>query len=705
VNQPSRLWLSVALTFALFLALIGSSTHVTQAQFQPLRIGIMGDSTTDEYRGTDNRGGSFASVTYNWLEQLVLKRDVFVGPWGNWGDPRRTGYEYNWARSAAVAQNLLTQGQAVGLASQVGAGKIDLVITWIGNNDFAPYNTSDGYEPIYNGTLSGTALDTKINDLVSYITQGVDTVRAARVVPMIVATISNWNLSPGVLGDPRFQDPAKRQRVTDAINRANQGIIAMANARGMGIFDSDAFTNSLLPRVVNGFLNVGGVQINVFGVGDNPVNGILGDGIHSGTVLGGLIANEYVHIINTLRDPDILPFSEQEILATAGLAASPNAAPAANDDSFATQMNTSLEIAYAALLANDTDANGDPLNISSYTLALYGSLSQQIAGWIYTPNPGFSGQDTFTYTVSDGRGGSDSATVRITVSPPNTPPVATNDSFSTAYETALTISNTQLLVNDNDVDNDALSITGATSPASGTLTTVTEGFSYVPNAGFSGADSFSYTISDGRGGTATATVTITVGGPLPPNTPPVANDDSFSTNEDTVLSAVIGVLFNDTDAENNPLTAALVTGPTRGSLTLNTNGTFTYTPNANANGTDSFTYTASDGSATSNTATVTITITAVNDAPVANANSYTMRRNRTLTIYYSSLLSNDSDIDGDALTVSSTGNPSRGSLTRYSNRVVYAPPFNYTGTVTFTYTISDGRGGTATATVTITVNR
>ncbi|MBL8164872.1 MAG: cadherin-like domain-containing protein, partial [Anaerolineae bacterium] len=550
--QRSRLWLSVGFSFALLLALIGSSTRITYAQFQPLRIGIMGDSTTDEYRGTDNRGGAYASVTYNWLEQLVLKRDVYVGPWGNWGDPRRTGYEYNWARSAAVAQNLLTQGQAVGLASQVGAGKIDLVITWVGNNDFAPYNTSSGYEPIYNGTLSGTALDTKINDLVSYIAQAVDTVRAARVVPMIVATISNWNLSPGVLGDPRFQDPAKRQRVTDAINRANQGIIAMANARGMGIFDSDAFTNSLLPRVVNGFLNVGGVQINVFGVGDNPVNGILGDGIHSGTVLGGLLANEYVRIINTLRDPDILPFSEQEILATAGLAASPNAAPVANDDNLTTTTNTALDIAYTTLLANDTDANGDLLNITNYTLALYGSLTQHVSGWIYTPNPGFSGQDSFTYTVSDGRGSSDSATVRITVSPPNVPPIANDDSFGTAYETSLAISSAQLLANDSDPNNDALSITGATSPASGTLTPVTDGFNYVPNAGFSGADSFSYTISDGRGGTASATVTITVGGPPPPNTPPVANNDSFSTAYETALAiSNAQLLANDSDVDND----------------------------------------------------------------------------------------------------------------------------------------------------------
>lgn len=427
--RPSRGRFFIGFAFALLAALLAAPGRISTAQYQPLRIGIIGDSNVDEYRGSDDRGGSFASVTYNWLEQLVLKRDVYAGTWGNWGDPRRTGYEYNWARSAAVAQNLLTQGQASGLAAQVGAGMIDLVVVWVGNNDFAPYNTNDGYEPIYNGTLSGAALDTKINDLVSYITQAVDMVRAARVVPMIVATISNWNLSPGVLGDPRFQDPVKRQRVTDAITRANQGIIEMANARGMGIFDADAFTSSILPRIVNGYLNVGGVQINVFGVGDNPVNGILGDGIHAGTVLSGLVANEYIRLINILRDPDILPFSDAEILATAGLGPAPtststppptstlpsNTPPVASPDSYTMRRNRTLTIYYSSLLANDSDADGDALTVSGTGSPSRGSLTRYSNRVIYAPPFNYTGTVTFTYTISDGRGGTASATVTITV--------------------------------------------------------------------------------------------------------------------------------------------------------------------------------------------------------------------------------------------------------------------------------------------------
>jgi VCBS repeat-containing protein len=99
------------------------------------------------------------------------------------------------------------------------------------------------------------------------------------------------------------------------------------------------------------------------------------------------------------------------------------------------------------------------------------------------------------------------------------------------------------------------------------------------------------------------------------NQPPVATNDSFTTNQDTPLTVSVGngVLANDTDADNNPLTANVVTGPTHGTLSLNANGAFTYTPNANFNGTDSFTYYANDGTVNStNPATVTLNVTAVN---------------------------------------------------------------------------------------------
>jgi VCBS repeat-containing protein len=106
--------------------------------------------------------------------------------------------------------------------------------------------------------------------------------------------------------------------------------------------------------------------------------------------------------------------------------------------------------------------------------------------------------------------------------------------------------------------------------------------------------------------------------------PPVANNDSYSTNEDTPLTVTApGVLANDTDADGDPITAVLDTTTSNGTLTLNTDGSFNYTPNTNSNGTDSFTYFANDGTANSNlAATATITVNQVPDPPTADYDYY-----------------------------------------------------------------------------------
>src|SRR5262245_53914065 len=86
-------------------------------------IGILGDSFSDEYQADDARGGLYSKTTLNWVEQLALTRGLNFGKWGTWGEPRRTGYEYNWARSGATADSMITSGQHTGLAKQVAEGK------------------------------------------------------------------------------------------------------------------------------------------------------------------------------------------------------------------------------------------------------------------------------------------------------------------------------------------------------------------------------------------------------------------------------------------------------------------------------------------------------------------------------------------------------------------------------------------------------
>ncbi len=205
----------------------------------------------------------------------------------------------------------------------------------------------------------------------------------------------------------------------------------------------------------------------------------------------------------------------------------------------------------------------------------------------------------------------------------NQAPAAVDDLAATAEEVAATIA---VLGNDSDADGDALTLASVSSPAHGTAIANADGtISYTPAANYSGADSFSYTINDGQGGSATAAVSVTV---TDVNDAPVAADDAASTSEDTPVA--IAVLANDSDGDSATLTPIVVSGPANGSATVEADGRITYAPAANFNGTDSFTYKASDGAAESGVVTVTIAVEAVNDAPAAAADSYSLDEDGSL---------------------------------------------------------------------------
>ncbi|MBC7081097.1 MAG: tandem-95 repeat protein, partial [Thermoplasmatales archaeon] len=190
------------------------------------------------------------------------------------------------------------------------------------------------------------------------------------------------------------------------------------------------------------------------------------------------------------------------------------------------------------------------------------------------------------------------------------------------------------------------------------------------------------------------------------NSPPVAIDDYYSTDEDTTLTVnAPGVLGNDYDGDNDPLTAVLENGPSHGTLTLNSDGSFTYTPHANYSGEDNFTYQAYDGKDYSNISTVYITITPVNDPPVAN-NDYCTTDEDTPVII--NILENDYDIDGtiNASSVTITQNASHGNVTVNANgTVTYLPDANYHGSDSFKYKVKDNDGADSNeAWVNITIN-
>jgi VCBS repeat-containing protein len=178
-----------------------------------------------------------------------------------------------------------------------------------------------------------------------------------------------------------------------------------------------------------------------------------------------------------------------------------------------------------------------------------------------------------------------------------------------------------------------------------------------------------------------------------PNQAPIARNNSFSVNEDTTLQvSAPGVLGNDSDADQDPLTAILLSQPAHGTLTFSPTGAFTYTPAANFNGSDSFTYRANDGRANSATATVTITVNPVNDRPTARLDSYSVNEDERFVVFADGgVLANDSDVDGDALTASLVGSPEVGSVTlNTSGAFAYVPPTNFNGVVSFFYRASDG---------------
>jgi hypothetical protein len=182
------------------------------------------------------------------------------------------------------------------------------------------------------------------------------------------------------------------------------------------------------------------------------------------------------------------------------------------DDTATTPFGQPITI---AVLANDSDPDGDPLVVASVTPASSGSAVIAGNAIVYTPAAGFSGVDRFGYTISDGRGGTAVAFVSVIISPaPNQPPIAVPDNGA-INQTVIAV-----LANDSDPDGDPLTIIAVTQPIddasggqAGTVAITGNTVTWTPPAGFLGAATFTYTISDGRGGTATAIVNVATGIP------------------------------------------------------------------------------------------------------------------------------------------------------------------------------------------------
>ncbi|MEJ5992497.1 Ig-like domain-containing protein, partial [Ramlibacter sp. PS3R-8] len=376
--------------------------------------------------------------------------------------------------------------------------------------------------------------------------------------------------------------------------------------------------------------------------------------------------------------------------------------PNARNNVVGTTEDTPITIAPGTLLANDTDPDGDVLAITAVGGAIGGTVAIVGGNIVFTPNPDFTGVGSFTYTVSDGNGNTDTAIVRVNVAAAQDPPTASADSFSTAEDTPVTMTTASLLANDSDPDGgDTLTVTGVSNPVGGTVSLAGGNVVFTPAANFTGTATFDYTISDGRGGTSTATVTVNV---TPVQDPPNAVNDVATTVEDTPITiAPATLLLNDSDLEGDTLTVSAVGSAVGGSVAI-VGGNVVFTPAADFTGAATFQYTISDGQGNTDTATVTVNVTPVQDAPTANPNAFSTAEDTPVTMTVASLLANDTDPDaGDTLVVAGVANPVGGTVSLAGGTVTFTPDPNFTGTASYDYTISDGNGGTSTATVTINV--
>lgn len=339
----------------------------------------------------------------------------------------------------------------------------------------------------------------------------------------------------------------------------------------------------------------------------------------------------------------------------------------------------------------------------------------QAAAIVFEPARDFNGEVRVAFTVTDDTGlSSPLATARVTLLPVNDAPSAVDDLGRTPFATPIAFSPAALLANDRDVDGDPLALVSVQSAINGSVSIVGGQVVFVPDALFSGPASFTYTLSDGQGGSATATVNILVGPPLAP----VANTYSATGAED---SPGIAVQLTGSDADGSVASVRLAEIPpaTQGTLLLAAGGaplaagtvltveqaaSLVFVPAADFNGQARVIFTVTDNTGlVSAPSAATLTITPVNDAPVANGDTGSTPADTALSFPPASLLGNDRDPDLDPLTIASVQQAVNGSVSMVGGNVVFLPTPGYTGPASFTYTVSDGQGGLATATVDVLV--
>lgn len=291
---------------------------------QPItRLAAMGDSLTDEY----------AEETYDyarsWTELLVQERGISLGPTaaeagqpgGTWGEPRRTGYEDNWARFGTTTDGAIADGQHTGVAQGVASRGVSHAVLFLGGNDFSPW--AGAYDEIYDGTWGAAEIATWIDGRLANFRTLLDEVTATGV-PVVLLNIFDFSAMP-FLQQGSFPDPVLRDRVTAALFEIRVQAQDLARRERLVYLDIFGFGRAIFgtntaPR---GTLMVGAVEIDLT-ASDSPGGGDPGaawvdDGVHPNTVIQGLWANAILSALNLAHGTAVPLFSEEEILTHAGL--------------------------------------------------------------------------------------------------------------------------------------------------------------------------------------------------------------------------------------------------------------------------------------------------------------------------------------------------------------------------------------------------
>lgn len=325
-----------AASFAILVVLLAcrlcSSVHAV-----PIKLGIIGDSLSDEhFESSYSTAGTYSQ---NWVQQLVQYNSVDVGPTaqqasqpGNtWGEPRRTGYAYNYARYADSTSTLLSDNQHTGLAGQIGPQNIGYAVMAIGANNFLPNVpqsvsvTTNAYNNIYNGSWTATQINNYVNQSVAEATTALDALLATGV-NVVMANFADYSVTPYTLSKG-YANPSQRQLVTNVIDGLNLQLQTLAQNRQIVLADLNGFAKGIFGTNAspNSTLTIGGVSINLtsassIDTGSNPTGAFIYDGIHPNTTLHGMLANMFMAGLNTGYNANLSLYSESNILAHKGLA-------------------------------------------------------------------------------------------------------------------------------------------------------------------------------------------------------------------------------------------------------------------------------------------------------------------------------------------------------------------------------------------------